>query len=200
MLYPTRAEAYADLLGSVETSVVTESRLPDWPFRAAVSNADICQFDEVVGGVFGPVLAALAEAHGDETITLVMFDPSPDLQRSYFGRYPAFRLPAESIADSYWHALAFEPNEDPAGAVNSVADVVVLAGDSGRWSVFAQRDWDLTIVSSQTVGGGWLERGVPFLSAEEALAEFTEPDFKIPLPPDDRATFLRHVRERGTLP
>jgi len=38
---------------------------------------------------------------------------------------------------------------------------------------------------------------VIFVSAVEALASFTEPDFKNPLPAGVRSRFLENVRERG---
>jgi hypothetical protein len=38
---------------------------------------------------------------------------------------------------------------------------------------------------------------VNFVSAAEALATFTEPDFKVPLPARERAAFLHNVRVRG---
>ena len=61
-----------------------------------------------------------------------------------------------------------------------------------------ERAWDLSIVLSQTHGGPWLSCGVPFVPALEAIADFTMPDFKTPLPDVVRSEFLRNVEERGS--
>jgi hypothetical protein len=67
---------------------------------------------------------------------------------------------------------------------------VTAVGSAGAWAVWAERSWDLAIVLSETAHGPWLSQGVTFFPVEVALADFTEPDFKTPLSPSQRSTFL----------
>ncbi len=197
--YPQDSDTFANLLGRVQELLLTDVRLPAWPFRMEVGNADICQYSHAIEGTFGPVLQALAEDHGDETVTLVVLEPTPSYYRENYAHFPAFRISVQGIADAYWDAGAYEPLGDPTGAVIYTADVVALVGDSGSWAVWAERSWDVAIVMSKRIAGPWLSGDVPFVPVETALSDFTEPDFKVALSADVRTAFLKNVRERGTM-
>lgn len=148
---------------------------------------------------FGAVLQALVDAHGDTTVSHIVLEPTPGYYRENYGCYPGFTIPAQGIAEGYWSAVAHEPEGDPTGAVAYTANVIGIAGSSGAWAVWGERSWDLAIVVSQFVSGPWTSLGVSFVSAESALADFTEPDFKVPLSEDGRAQFLANAKARGTL-
>jgi hypothetical protein len=195
--YPSDRWSFERILGDVERVLKSDLRLPDWPFRVATGKADICQFSLAIEGPFGPVLQALVDTHADESVSLAVLDPRPDYYRENYGSYPAFMTPGGTIASTYWDLVAYEPGDDPTGAVTYTANVVALVGTSGAWAVWAERSWDLAIVVSQHANGPWTSHGVNFVSAAEALATFTEPDFKVPLPARERAAFLHNVRVRG---
>lgn len=197
VLYPSDIEGFERNLRDIERVLETNRRLPDWPFRVPTGNADVCQFSLAVEGPFGAVLQALVDSHADESVSLAVLDPSPDYYRENYGTYPAFTTPGGAIATTYWELVAHEPGGDPTGAVTYTANAVALVGSSGAWAVWAERSWDLAIVLSQQANGPWTSCGVSFVSATEALATFTEPDFKLPLAPSDRAAFLQNVRVRG---
>ena len=197
VLYPSDIREFDRILEDVARVLGTDRRLPDWPFNVATGNTDICQFSLAIAGPFGPVLQALVDTHGDETVSLVVFDPSPDYYRENYGSYPVFMASGSTIATTYWDLVAHEPGGDPTGAVIYTANVVAVVGSSGAWGTWAERSWDLAVVLSQHVNGPWTSRGVDFVSAEEALATFTEPDYKMALPAHERATFLRNVHARG---
>lgn len=195
--YPSDSRSFERILGDVERVLESDRRLPDWPFRVATGKADICQFSLAVEGPFGPVLQALVDTHADESVSLAVLDPRPGYYRESYGSYPAFTTPGGTIASTYWDLVAHEPGDDPTGAVTYTANVVAVVGTSGAWAVWAERSWDLAIVVSQHANGPWTSRGMNFVSAAEALATFTEPDFKVPLPARERAAFLHNVRVRG---
>ncbi len=196
--YPRDNDQNSQLLGEVRALLETESRLPDWPFRAASGNVDVCQYGHAIEGSFGPVLQALVDTHGDVSVTGATLDPSPAYYREHYGTYGSFRISGPGIGEAYWDAVAYEPQDDPTGALTFTANVVAIVGSSGQWSVWAERSWDLALVMSQYSDGPWLSRGVAFVPVEKALADFTEPDFKTPLGADQRAEFLRNVRRAGT--
>ncbi len=198
-LYPSDATSFARMLGGVERALQTDLRLPDWPFRASTGHADICQFSLAIEGPFGAVLQALADAHGDASVSLVALEPSPDYYRDSYGSYPGFVMSSQSLAQNYWEAVSYEPGGDPTGSLAYTANVVSIAGSTGEWAVWAERSWDLAIVLTQRARGAWTSVGVNFVLAAAALADFTEPDFKLPLQDQVRLAFLDNVRFRGTL-
>jgi hypothetical protein len=198
--YPVDRDSFGQIRGAVAQVLDLDCRLPDWPFTVPVGNADVCQFDLAIAGTFGPVLQRLVDAHGDTSVSLVVLEPTPDYYRENYGSYPAFTIPGQNIAETYWGVVAYEPDDDPTGAVIFTADVVGIVGSSARWAVWAERSWDIAIVLSQHVGGAWLSApDLNFAPVDIALEDYTEPDFKIPLTDEARSTFLHNVRTRGTL-
>lgn len=199
LFYPVDADVFAQVLGDLAQVLDPDLRLPNWPFRVQGGNADVCQFSLAIEGPFGSVLQALVDAHGDASVSVVVFDPTPDYYREHYGSYPAFTTSGRTVAQSYWGAVTYEPGDDPTGSVAYTANVAGIAGSSGEWAIWAERSWDIAIVLSQQSGGKWLSAGVEFVSVEAALADFTEPDFKVPLSDRERSTFLDNIRTRGSL-
>lgn len=198
-VYPVDDESFSQVLGVLTHAVDIDLRLPDWPFKIPVGNADLCQFSLAIEGPFGSVLQDLVDAHGDTSASVVVFDPTPAYYREHYGSYPAFTLSGRTIAQTFWEAVTYEPRDDPTGSVAYTANVVGIAGSSGEWAVWAERSWDIAIVLSRQSKGKWLSAGVDFVSVETALADFTEPDFKVPLSDQERSTFLDNIRTRGLL-
>jgi hypothetical protein len=153
--YPADASTFEQILGDVTRTLDLKVRLPAWPFRAARGNVDICQFSPAVEGPFGAVLQALVDVHGDTTVSLVALEPTPAYYRDNYGSYPAFIVPGENVAHSYWNAVSRPPGEDPTGSLAYTANVVGIAGGTGAWAVWAERSWDLALVVSQVAKGPW---------------------------------------------
>ncbi|MFJ4209097.1 hypothetical protein ACIPY2_11630 [Paenarthrobacter sp. NPDC089675] len=196
--YPTDVASFKRILDNLNKVVHVEHRLPLWPFRAPTGIVDICQYSHAIEGSFEPVLQALAAAHDDTTVSFAAMEPDPHYYRENYGSYPAFVLPAKSIGGRYWDAVSFEPIGDPTGSVAYTANVAALVGSSGRWAVWAERSWDIALVLSQHRDGAWTSAGVEFVSVENALANFTEPDFKTPLEENQRTSFIERFRRRGS--
>lgn len=57
------------------------------------------------------------------------------------------------------------------GEIGVAADVLAVAGASGRWAVWGQRSWELALVWSAD-GDAWLRDTVPFASPLQALRDF----------------------------
>lgn len=151
--------------------------LPNWPFLASTGNVDICQFNWVISGVFGDVLPELAIQHDDSHITLTVIEPSPtDFYHRYYSHFPAFSLAVPRLnTDGYWESLSFAPDDDPTGAIAYTADLVAIVGFSLQWAVWAERRWDLALLHTQSVGGPWLARSVPFVPVEGRLLTSPSP-------------------------
>jgi hypothetical protein len=186
---------------SIISSLVDPAvRLPDWPFLLPRGQVDIAEFDRLLADDFVPVLQALARTPGDDNVILTVVDPEASYYRNGYAHYPGRRFESPHLAQRYWDGLTYVPSGDPTGAIFYTADVVAVAGSSGTWAVWGERDWDLVLVHSQTVNGPWLDVGVPFLGGPEALREFTAPDWgDVHLPERERSTFLRNLDERGRI-
>ncbi|WP_084125979.1 hypothetical protein [Demequina sp. NBRC 110054] len=197
--YPVDAQSFARILGELAQVLHPDTRLPNWPFEVPEGHADVCQFDHAISGPFGAVLQDLVDTYGDATVSVAVFDPTPDYYRESYGSYPAFTTAGRTVSETFWGAVSYEPGGDPSGSVAYTANVVGIAGSSGEWAVWAERSWDIAIVLSRHSGGRWLSAGVEFVSVEAALADFTEPDFKVPLSDRARSTFLHNIRMRGSL-
>jgi len=199
-LYPRVDGDYLEIRSEVERLVDRESRFPAWPFKAPSGQVDICQYALAIESPFGPVLQSLARTNGDRYVSLVVLEPSPE---SYYfeeyGSYPAFSLAVENL-DTYGDVVAHEPDGDPTGAVTFTADVVAIVGDSGKWAVWGERWWDLSLVLTDSADGPWTRQGVDFVNVHDALDWFTEPPYKTPLDPAVREAFLANVRSRGSGP
>lgn len=194
--WPRDEDRYLDLLSSVERLLNTSVRFPELPFRAGRGNLDICQYSHAIEGSFEPVLQALVDSHADESVTVATFDPEPAEYREEYGTFGAFTIPGRRISETYWDAVA----QESTGELIFSANVVAQVGSSGRWAVWAERSWDLAIIMTEGAGGPWLSCGVEFVPVEVALENFTEPEFKKPLKDDQRAKFLRNVRNVETMP
>jgi hypothetical protein len=154
-------------------------------------HVDLAQFGHLLADDFAPVLTALAVAHGDAHVSLVVAEPAPAYYLKHYDFRPGLRLPIEALAGDYWEALSYEPLRDPTGAIAYTADVVVVVGSTSAWAVWGQRDWDLVLVHTAAGGGPWLDVGVPFVPAARALYDFTDPERSdAPLTGSDRARFL----------
>lgn len=195
--YPSDVDGFESVMSDITRVVDPAIRLPDWPFRALFGFAYFRTFGGVLQGRFEPVVQSLVEAHGDETVSFGVLDPTPDHYREREPSYPVFRVPASDIGETYWKWVSFHQDGPMMGAVIDTADTFVVTGSSGRWAVWAERQWDLGIILSDIEGGPWVtDTGAIFLSAEEALEEWTEFESG-PLPDVIRTRFLKNVNEQG---
>ncbi|GAA2054224.1 hypothetical protein [Leifsonia soli] len=194
--YPANIDGFREVLGEGSRLISIERRLPDWVFTKHGATLAYCQYSHVIEGSFRPVLSALGQAHGDEYITVVQLDPAPETYFDWYDCFPAMRLRAIDIDATYWHAMSFEPQGDITGAPINIANVVGVAGSSGRWAVWGERRWDLGILYSEIPHGAWLDAGVPFVSPEEAIRDFTQVGEKRSPADFSREIFARNYFER----
>jgi hypothetical protein len=87
-------DSFSELVKVVHAQLNTACRLPDWPFKMLDGFAVIYEYDRILGGDFGPVIAALASAYGDEVVTVVGLEPAPSYWRDAYNFYPGFQVPA----------------------------------------------------------------------------------------------------------
>lgn len=191
--WPRNDQQYEALRRDVGKVLDLTQRMPALPFSANSGHLDFCEYSDVIEGPFEPVLQALADTFSDERITVLTVDPGPSIYRSRYGTFGAFSIPGGNISETYWEAMRHQPT----GELIFSADKIALIGSSLRWAVWAERSWDIGIILSDRADGPWTSCGVPFVSAGDALAKFTETYYREPLSDGERESFLRNVREKS---
>lgn len=199
--FPGDSAEFTEIVGVVAQSVDLSRRLPEWPFRASSGFLTICEYDRVLGGQFGRVLEALAVDFGDSDVCLAGVVPEAPYYRDGYHMFPAFRVASETLAAGYAAGLRYEPDGDPTGALGDSLDVVAMAGSSGAWSVWAQRDWEIGLLLTATSTGSWRSTDVPWFDREIDLNSIRSPTgWGLALSESDLASFARNVQERGSGP
>ena len=197
--FPADAAEFMAAVGVVERCVDPSRRFPDWPFRAS-GFVTVYGEHDVFGGPFGRVLQALAREFGDRTVYLVGVNPDATLYGEGHGIWPAFSLEADELALGYGAGLFYEHGDDPRVALEDLLDIVAIAGSSGVWSVWAQRDWEIGLLLTPTQTGPWRSTDVPWFPADVDLDLMRSPGWTEGLSASDRAAYKRNVRERGSGP
>jgi hypothetical protein len=197
--FATSQGEFAELAIAASAGVDPSRRLPDWPFRASTGFTTVYEYDVVLGGSFGRVLEALASAHDDAWVCVVALDPEMPYYSDGYSLLPAFKVSAPSIADNYSAAMQHEPGGDVTGALNISLNVVAMAGSTGTWAVWAQRDWEIGLLLTPEPHGPWLSTGIPWFGRDVELSDIRSPEgWGMPLSDDDLMTFRRNLQERGT--
>ena len=189
---------YESVFSDLRRVMNLSARLPDLPFLSEGTDS-ICEFERFCGGSFGPLLEALANQHRDQYVLGATLEPEFYVDHEdRSGTFAAFRIPASQIAKEYWRALRYEPDDDVAGAMYFTAHVLCVAGSSGSWAIWGERSIGVAIVRTAGSDVSWRNNSDWFLSPEDAIHAFIEPNFnRRPLSTEFRKSFLRKVRPFG---
>lgn len=198
--FPTSQLSFEAIEAFVATRVVLDTRLPGWPFREPRGYAVIFEYDRIVGGSFGHVLAELAGTYGDDAVAVVGIDPRPACYREEYGLFPAFEVGGDRVRGGYGAALGLEPGGDPTGSLGDSLNAIAITGSSGAWAVFGQRDWAVGLLLAPDSDGGWLAAGVPWMGIDGDLAPLRSPAWGANLDDADLDEFARQLREHGSGP
>ncbi len=191
-------QAFSELLAEIMRNIDISIRFPKWPFLAPSGFITIYEYDIVLSGSFGTVLSSLSAVYGDQTISLVGLEPSPEYYRDSCGAFPGFRLLSKSIIEDYWNALKEEPNEDFFSALIYSLDIFGIIGSSGLWAVWAQRDWEIGLLLAPESSGPWLEQ-TPWFDRYIDLDLIRGPaGWCVPLNENQLLEFSQNIRERGS--
>lgn len=191
-------EEYELVFSDLRRVVNLSARLPDTPFRINEGTDSYCEFLRFRGGSFGPFLEALATQFHDEFVLGANLDEFFIDRENRNGTFAAFHIPTPQIAEQYYQALTYEPDDNMAGAMYFSAEILCVGGSSGTWAIWGERVNGVAIV--RTVGSdvSWRAYSEWFVEPEDAIRDFVEPEFsRQPLPAEWRRTFLRNARPFG---
>jgi hypothetical protein len=154
-----------------------DSRLPRQVFKTYAEGSLFCEFDAVLDPEFWPALCAMAVWHGDEFVDLLALEP--DVEAHYlpkYGLYQAMSLSVEAGVDDYWAAIGWEfDDEDPMRSIALSADVIAIAGDSGKWGCWGERNPEIAIFRGfpdENVRNEWRTQFGPFLEVSGAIEQY----------------------------
>jgi hypothetical protein len=126
------------------------------------------------GVEYVPVLSALSSRYGDVELTVVAADPPPSWYFTECSFWPGFQIRADALETHFDAGLGYDPVGDrEVAALFYTADVVGLTGSSRSWSLYTDRDWNLTVLHTPDPDGEWLHTSVPFvppIAAVDGLA------------------------------
>jgi hypothetical protein len=197
--FPSNSVEFAEVVDAVSQSVDSSRRLPDWPFRASGGSVTIYEYDSVLGGTFGRVLESLAMDFGDSEVYVLGIELKSSYYVENYHLFPALRAGLEALEASYMAGMRYAPDDDPTGALGDSLDVVAIAGSSGAWAVWAQRDWEIGLLLTAAPSGSWRSADVPWFDLNLDLDSIrSPPGWGLPLSEEDLTTFWRNVHERGS--
>lgn len=187
------ASVEAALNASVERVFDATAPFPRWPFLARSGFATLFEFGEVETPEFGQVLAALAEQYGDERVAVA---PLATVQPAVAAR--ALSVDVARTRDGYWDALWEAERASGGEAFLGIAEAYAIAGSSGIWGIWAQRDWEVAVVLSPDDDGPWLHTDVPWWPRDAYLPDLRGPAGWVePLSSEDLRAFAAHLDARG---
>ncbi|WP_106537818.1 hypothetical protein [Haloactinopolyspora alba] len=190
--------AFNELKEQVHGTLHIGRRLPEWPFRAPAGYVTVYEYDRVLGLDFGSVLDALARGHDDDSVVVLGLEPTPAYYRDEYGFLPGLQFDRGVIVEGFAAGLSHEPDDDPTGRLGDTLDVVAIAGSSGAWGIWGQRDWEIGLLLTPEERGAWLETGVPWFDRDVDLDSIRSPaGWGTTLSAADREEFARQLRERG---
>ncbi|WP_146771108.1 hypothetical protein [Prauserella muralis] len=139
------------------------SSLPDWPFIPVEGEVDICEDVEFSGDDFAVALAEIAKVHRDKSLYFVTLDGG-DMR-------PCFSLAVEEIPRGYRAAVGHEPVEElNGGSIRDAVTIFAIFGDSTKWAVWGDRNWEVLVVYSPEVRRPWRDATeLEFVTAARAV-------------------------------
>ncbi len=198
LTFSQSSEEFTQLVSRVQKFVRPEARFPEWPFASSAGLIRVFYFKVALSQAFGSILDALVSQYQDVKITMTVLEP----ELPFFGGfYPAFQAPSAGAGDAYWAGISYEPRGEATKAIATDADVFAVAGNSGKWAVWAQRDWEVALLLTADEEGPWLNTPVPQYRHDVDLDDFRSPSsWSMPLSENDVQTFWRNIREHGSGP
>jgi len=95
-LNPRNSAEFRHNVYMIEGQLDISVRFPRWPFRNRRGAPRMYEYDRLIGGGFGAVLAGLAQHYGDDRIAIVA-PPSLEFFLEAYGFYPGFLLSGGSL-------------------------------------------------------------------------------------------------------
>lgn len=168
-------DEFAWVRQSLGETVDITMRFPARPFRSESGEVTIFEWDTVVDPGFASVLSSLAREFGDEEVFVLAADPEPLYFVAEYGAYPAFVCSSATVADRYGEGLSLIPG-DSMGSFYLEVNALAISGDSGRWSIWGQRDWGIVAVIAESSSVAWRPSDIPWFECDTALETLRELD------------------------
>lgn len=177
--FVSSAKEFEVLVGLAERAITPSARLPSWPFTATSGVVDVCEFEPSTSADFEAVLISLTQLHGDTSVSFLAIEKEPRYFIKHYNFFPGFTVNVDSIPQGYWAALNQTPGGNEAESLLVRSEVITIFGSSRKWAVWAQRDWDMAVIFSESGPKVWRDRGITFLAPADAVEAWARPNFRL---------------------
>lgn len=128
-----------------------KATLPDQVFREDFKFFAFEDWEMMFGDEFWPVIQKLAEASGDDSVLIGVFDADPStFWRKHFGHYGWANIPVSISTCEFSELLNEDPTEEsPPGGLQLYGHKVILVPQSAKWAIWGERRWETWVVGFQ---------------------------------------------------
>lgn len=116
-VFPQDLREFDRIREQVAKAVALPGGLPESPFLFGWKEAAVFEYEVVLSGAFGAVLAELTRRWGDSSVAILGLNPTASYNREGYGFYPAFHLSAAHVHAGWPQALFWEPDGGPTGSL-----------------------------------------------------------------------------------
>lgn len=156
-----------------ERSLRTGQRFPQQVFSRLPLTFYALAFEDLLSSDFNPIADHLASVYGDSCIAAMSVEPAAEDYWGWHGIYGAFSLEMPGELDHYAKQLAFNLGSTRIVAHQLVFSSLVfcLAGSSGRWACWGERDHGVAILGVP-LGTQGMDLYEDLMTATDALEAF----------------------------
>ena len=173
-----------------------ERRFPSLPFQPSPgSSVLVCQFDVAIASSFmADVVGQLLRACDDSSIDLVVLEPPGRGYRLDADGAVGSATRTERVVRDLFDAIEIEEDEF-GGTISALAEVLVIAGSSARWVLWAERDWEIAVLlAPRKMKHVLISTGLFFQPSDDFVGALTPVGFPRFLSDDELRAFRDSVR------
>lgn len=133
-------------LPSIASRFDLGKRFPEVPIVGLTGKGWIVPFDDILTSMFGGRLLELSRSFDDRWVEVLAADQNELRWLERLQVLPGFVVDLEDLPGGYRDGLWESPNETQGHQLALVGDVFAIAGSSGKWAMWAQRDWEIGLL------------------------------------------------------
>ena len=136
----------------IDDLIWVQKRLPEQVFKIPFQHFAFLEFEEVLyRPPFLDNLQKFLHLIDEEEFWFVVVSPDPEeFFFQHFRKYPVFRFRANGNKDEYFNIIEMSLSDDSKDSIELHSTVILLASTSNRWVIYADRDFEITIVGFAT--------------------------------------------------
>lgn len=127
----------------------TEARFPDCPIEFEFVDYRIFHIDDVLSADFFPIIHDLRQASRSRAFYIKDVSPFSDLLAKKTGYRAEWVFHSDDPSSLYGDVVHEDPVADIEMTLQNNAESLIVAGASGDWAIWCQRDWELALLCTK---------------------------------------------------